>query len=148
MERTRKESGHAAPGGSRWPSLGGSIWVTLPGSVWATPGGSASPTPVAQYRAAADTPSLRRARAWRAIRRAPLASAGNGMAVAFAPYCDDAPAGPLITGPLWHARRRSLSHREVVRAVSRPAAVLSLAENKRQQPEDSQERRREKAYSI
>ena len=55
MGRTRKESGHAAPGGSRWPSLGGSIWVTLPGSVWATPGGSASPTPVAQYRVAADT---------------------------------------------------------------------------------------------
>src|SRR5439155_25404615 len=56
MGRTRKESGHAAPGGSRWPSLGGSIWVTLPGSVCATPGGSASPTPVAQYRVAADKP--------------------------------------------------------------------------------------------
>src|SRR2546427_13113616 len=54
MGRTRKESGHAAPGGSRWPPLGGSIWVTLPGSLWATPGGSASPTPVAQYRVAAD----------------------------------------------------------------------------------------------
>src|SRR5947208_16752125 len=52
--RTRKESGHAPPGGSIWPTLGGSVWVTLPGSRWATPGGSASPTPVAQYGVAAD----------------------------------------------------------------------------------------------
>ncbi len=52
--RTRKESGHAPPGGSIWPPLGGSAWATLPGSGWATPGGSASPTPVAQYGATAD----------------------------------------------------------------------------------------------
>src|SRR5262249_49155840 len=56
--RTRKESGHAATGGSVWPTLGGSAWVTLPGSVWATPGGSASPTPVAQYGVAADNTAL------------------------------------------------------------------------------------------
>ena len=55
--RMRKESGHAPPGGSLWPTLGGSVWVTLSGSAWATPGGSASPTPVAQYRVAADTPT-------------------------------------------------------------------------------------------
>src|SRR5438876_701509 len=52
--RTRKESGHAPPGGSLWPTLGGSGWVTLPGSRWATPGGSASPTPVDHYGVAAD----------------------------------------------------------------------------------------------
>src|SRR5438093_774328 len=32
--RTRKESGHASPSGSIWPTLGGSVWVTLPGSRW------------------------------------------------------------------------------------------------------------------
>src|SRR5207249_443675 len=67
MGRTRKESGHAAPGDSRWPSLGGSIWVTLPGSVWATPGGSASPTPVAQYRVAADIRSTDGGESWSAV---------------------------------------------------------------------------------
>src|SRR5437773_2777886 len=52
--RTRKESGHAPPGGSLWPTLGGSGWATLPGSRWSTPGGSASPTPVDHYGVAAD----------------------------------------------------------------------------------------------
>src|SRR5436309_14995633 len=57
--RTRKESSHAPPGGSLWPTLGGSGWVTLPGSRWATPGGSASPTPVDHYGVTADRPRPR-----------------------------------------------------------------------------------------
>jgi len=48
-------------GGSPCPLLGGSAWATLPGSGWATSGGSACPTPVAHYRATADSRGSREA---------------------------------------------------------------------------------------